>query len=333
MFLIFHLGRPDVLSTGDLGIRRAAQLAYGLDELPEPGGAGADRRALAPAPHARLPLPVAFARQRSAVMARFRDMRRTIVILVALALAAVALTATGCGDDDGGDETSTGSDQSLSKEEFIAQGDQICTEGDAKIDAEGSQPQFAGRPGQVVQLVRQVIVPGMRAQLQQLRELPPPEGDEAEIQAMLDAFEQGIDELEANPRQLAGAPPSTGSPRRACCSATTASCPATAGPDHSRDELMAALERISIAAIGDSAEDLAEQGGQPRRPGSTASGRRSCFAAPSPRRPGWPRRPRRWGSGRGSPGPSRAAPSSSRSRRSTSTRCRAGASGSASARG
>ncbi len=36
MFLIFHLGRPDVLSTGDLGIRRAIQTSYGLDELPGP---------------------------------------------------------------------------------------------------------------------------------------------------------------------------------------------------------------------------------------------------------------------------------------------------------
>jgi DNA-3-methyladenine glycosylase II len=36
MFLIFHLGRPDVLSTGDLGIRRAIQIAYGLDDLPGP---------------------------------------------------------------------------------------------------------------------------------------------------------------------------------------------------------------------------------------------------------------------------------------------------------
>jgi DNA-3-methyladenine glycosylase II len=36
MFLIFHLARPDVISTGDLGIRRAAQLAYGLGELPGP---------------------------------------------------------------------------------------------------------------------------------------------------------------------------------------------------------------------------------------------------------------------------------------------------------
>jgi DNA-3-methyladenine glycosylase II len=36
MFLIFHLGRPDVVSTGDLGIRRAVQVAYGLEELPAP---------------------------------------------------------------------------------------------------------------------------------------------------------------------------------------------------------------------------------------------------------------------------------------------------------
>ena len=36
MFLIFHLGRPDVMSAGDLGIRRAIQIAYGLQDLPGP---------------------------------------------------------------------------------------------------------------------------------------------------------------------------------------------------------------------------------------------------------------------------------------------------------
>ena len=35
MFLIFHLGRPDVLPVGDLGIRRAVELAYGLKEIPD----------------------------------------------------------------------------------------------------------------------------------------------------------------------------------------------------------------------------------------------------------------------------------------------------------
>lgn len=35
MFMMFHLQRPDVLPVGDLGIRRAMELAYGLPGLPE----------------------------------------------------------------------------------------------------------------------------------------------------------------------------------------------------------------------------------------------------------------------------------------------------------
>jgi DNA-3-methyladenine glycosylase II len=34
MFLMFTLGRPDILPVGDLGIRKAAQREYGLDGLP-----------------------------------------------------------------------------------------------------------------------------------------------------------------------------------------------------------------------------------------------------------------------------------------------------------
>ncbi len=36
MFLIFALRRPDVLPTGDLGVRAAIKKAYGLAELPKP---------------------------------------------------------------------------------------------------------------------------------------------------------------------------------------------------------------------------------------------------------------------------------------------------------
>ena len=35
MFLMFHLGRPDVLPVGDLGIREAARRLYDLDERPD----------------------------------------------------------------------------------------------------------------------------------------------------------------------------------------------------------------------------------------------------------------------------------------------------------
>jgi DNA-3-methyladenine glycosylase II len=36
MFLLFHLQRPDVLSGGDLGIRKAVQIEYGLEQMPTP---------------------------------------------------------------------------------------------------------------------------------------------------------------------------------------------------------------------------------------------------------------------------------------------------------
>jgi DNA-3-methyladenine glycosylase II len=36
MFMLFHLGRRDILPVGDLGIRKAAMQAYGLRKLPTP---------------------------------------------------------------------------------------------------------------------------------------------------------------------------------------------------------------------------------------------------------------------------------------------------------
>jgi DNA-3-methyladenine glycosylase II len=36
LFLIFSLGRADVIASGDLGIRRAIMVAYGLPEMPTP---------------------------------------------------------------------------------------------------------------------------------------------------------------------------------------------------------------------------------------------------------------------------------------------------------
>lgn len=36
VFMMFHLGRPDILPVGDLGIRKAAETNYGLRKLPSP---------------------------------------------------------------------------------------------------------------------------------------------------------------------------------------------------------------------------------------------------------------------------------------------------------
>ncbi len=52
MFLMFHLQRPDVLPVGDLGIRRAVMVAYGLTKLP--GAAELERIAEPWRPHRTL---------------------------------------------------------------------------------------------------------------------------------------------------------------------------------------------------------------------------------------------------------------------------------------
>jgi DNA-3-methyladenine glycosylase II len=39
LFLMFTLQRPDVLPVGDLGIRRAIMLSYGLESMPTPAEA------------------------------------------------------------------------------------------------------------------------------------------------------------------------------------------------------------------------------------------------------------------------------------------------------
>jgi DNA-3-methyladenine glycosylase II len=52
LFLVFFLQRPDVIASGDLGIRRAIMVADGLPELPTP--AGVDERARAWRPYRTL---------------------------------------------------------------------------------------------------------------------------------------------------------------------------------------------------------------------------------------------------------------------------------------
>lgn len=121
---------------------------------------------------------------------------RTITLLVA-ALAASSLLAA-CGDDDG---DGGNGEQALSKPEYIKQGDAICAEGDLEIEQaaeqefgdleQGEQPsaEAIGEFGQ------ETVLPNLQRQIDQLRELPAPEGDEDEVTAIYDAADEGIRKL------------------------------------------------------------------------------------------------------------------------------------------
>jgi len=64
MFLIFRLGRPDVLPIHDLGVKKGWSVAYGKKHMPKPKELLEFGRALAALPHCRKLVHVARFRTR-----------------------------------------------------------------------------------------------------------------------------------------------------------------------------------------------------------------------------------------------------------------------------
>ncbi|HWO47338.1 MAG TPA: hypothetical protein VNM41_04690 [Solirubrobacterales bacterium] len=129
-------------------------------------------------------------------------------LLAALAaLAVVAALVAGCG---GGDDTTTDETATLTKAEFIKQGDAICEKGNEEL--EGEFQSFAKENDiplekepnteQSEELVEEVLVPNIQNQAEELRALGVPSGDEDQVNAMLDSLEEGIEEAEDDPGDL-----------------------------------------------------------------------------------------------------------------------------------
>ena len=123
---------------------------------------------------------------------------RTLAILAALAALVVV---AGCGGGD--DSSSTTSAAPLSKDDFIAQADQICTDGDAAISAD--QPDI-GPSGptddQIDSFVTDTLVPNLQDEHDKIAALGVPEGDEDAISSLLDKLQSAIDTLGSDPSSI-----------------------------------------------------------------------------------------------------------------------------------
>ena len=144
-----------------------------------------------------------------------------ITALLALALAA-GLIAAGCGDDDDDETTAatttteagaTGATgaatgEPLTKAEFIKQADAACAAGDKRIDA-AFRGLGSNEPSdqELEQVVTDTVVPEIQGEIDAIRALTPPEGDEDEIAAILDAAQEALDEIEQDPSSLANGNP------------------------------------------------------------------------------------------------------------------------------
>ena len=127
--------------------------------------------------------------------------------LAALAvLVALAALVAGCG---GGDETTDSATVTLTKTEFIKQGDAICKE--FNENNEGEAEEFAEENGftlekaseeQLEEAVSEVLVPSLNKQAEELDALGAPEGDEEQVEAIVTAVEDATGEIEDDPSSV-----------------------------------------------------------------------------------------------------------------------------------
>ncbi|CAN5440266.1 hypothetical protein BH20ACT15_BH20ACT15_06950 [soil metagenome] len=125
----------------------------------------------------------------------------------------------GCGGDDGGSATTDADVLVPSKRDYIVQADTICGQSEQGIQTEAevslgiSAADFEVSPsgkivfkrgrrpsdGVIRRFGEEVVVPRLREQIDDVRALTPPTGDEAEVEAIFDTAEAGVDKLAADP--------------------------------------------------------------------------------------------------------------------------------------
>jgi hypothetical protein len=127
---------------------------------------------------------------------------RRSVRLGAIAIAAVlavALVAAGCGGDS---TSSTTSVPALSKGDFVAQANAICVKGNKATDSAGATLGNSPSQAQMSDVVTSTIVPAIQDQIDAIKALGPPSGDETTVSSMLALAQTDVDKLKGNPALL-----------------------------------------------------------------------------------------------------------------------------------
>jgi hypothetical protein len=134
--------------------------------------------------------------------------RATRTRALALAPLTAALMAVGCGGDSEDDseptantanESRSATGPALTKEEWIERADEICAPGEKKIDRAVDELFSGPSPSQpdLDRFATETLVPTVQGEIDEIRELVPPAGDEDEVDRILDSAQEGVDQIEA----------------------------------------------------------------------------------------------------------------------------------------
>ena len=141
-------------------------------------------------------------------------MSRGLLILVSVL--ALAAGAVGCGDDDSSsDDATTAGVTGFTGEaptdpiSYHLAADKYCRQAERELDR-AAREEFGGAtpsPDELTAFVNEQYLPVMRRQLEQIRTIPIPEGEEDAVNAIYDAFDEGLAEVEEDPSILLEGPP------------------------------------------------------------------------------------------------------------------------------
>jgi ABC-type lipoprotein release transport system permease subunit len=120
-------------------------------------------------------------------------MKLNAIFVVVVALALVGIAA-GCGS--GGDSSTT---SSLTKAEWIAKADAICQQGNQEIEQAAKQQFGNQRPtaAEVQQFATGTALPNTQSQVDKIKALGAPSGDEDQVNHILDTVQADIDKAKA----------------------------------------------------------------------------------------------------------------------------------------
>lgn len=114
--------------------------------------------------------------------------------LAAMVVAVLVSVGAGCGDDDSTGDDEGAVDAPITKAEFVEGANQICIEGEAAL-ADVEEPTSLE---EATALVEDRLIPSLRQQLEDIRDLGFPEDDREQLEDLFDRTESALDEVETD---------------------------------------------------------------------------------------------------------------------------------------
>jgi hypothetical protein len=129
-----------------------------------------------------------------------------LALMVALIVGACM---AGCGSS--GSTTTTETTAAISKAEFVAKGNAVCVKGEKAQEAEvnayvkknGLENQKPSK-AQEAELVETVFAPNIQSQIDGVKALGAPSGEEQQVGSALELSQQALEKVEANPELAFG---------------------------------------------------------------------------------------------------------------------------------